>query len=79
MFEFVGEIVTNSKMAIHNKTYVECKKNAYNMVLDVDEAMDNMLDDETTLCLDGIVYNNVAKFLTHRCHDANLIKIHVQI
>jgi hypothetical protein len=52
---------------------------AKNMVLDVDEAMDNMLDDETTLCLDGIVCNNVANFLVHRCHDANLIKIHVQI
>jgi hypothetical protein len=79
MFEFVGEIVTNSKMALRNKTYVECRKHAYNMVLDVDEPTENMLDDETTLCLDGIVYNNVARFLTRRCHHANLIEIHVQI
>jgi hypothetical protein len=29
MFEFVGEIITNSKMAIHNKTYVKCKKHGF--------------------------------------------------
>jgi hypothetical protein len=25
MFKLVGEIVTNLEMALHNKTYVECK------------------------------------------------------
>jgi hypothetical protein len=35
------------------------------MVLDADEAMENMLDNEVTLCLDGIVYSNVARFLNH--------------
>ncbi len=45
VFEFVGEIVTNSEMALHNKTYVECKKHAYNMVLNANEAMENILND----------------------------------
>ncbi len=49
------------------------------MVLDADEAMENMLDNEATLCLDGTVYSIVAKFLNHQCHDANLIEIPIQI
>jgi hypothetical protein len=35
------------------------QKNAYNMVLDANEAMENLLNDEAPLCWDGIVYNNV--------------------
>jgi len=65
VFEFVGEIITNLEMVICNKIHVECRKHAYNMVLDVDEAMENLLDDEATLCLDGIIYSNVARFLNH--------------
>jgi hypothetical protein len=37
VFEFVGEIVTNEKMAYCNKVYEDCKRLAYSMVLDVDE------------------------------------------
>jgi hypothetical protein len=36
------------------------------MALDANEAMENLLDDEASLCLDGTIYNNVARFLNHR-------------
>jgi hypothetical protein len=35
------------------------------MVLDADQIMENLLDDEATLRLDGTIYNNVARFLNH--------------
>jgi hypothetical protein len=41
--------------------------------------MENVLGDEGVLCLDGIVYNYISKFLNHQCHDANLFDILVQI
>jgi hypothetical protein len=52
-------------MAFCNKTYVEWRKHAYNLVLDANEVMESLLDDEATLCLDGTIYNNVANFLDH--------------
>jgi hypothetical protein len=47
------------------------------MVLDVNETIENLLDDEGVLCLDGAMYNNISRFLNHQCHDANLFNIHV--
>ncbi|KAH9729142.1 putative inactive histone-lysine N-methyltransferase SUVR2 [Citrus sinensis] len=35
--------------------------------------------DEEALCLDATCYGNAARFLNHRCFDANLIEIPVQI
>ncbi len=47
------------------------------MVLDVNETMENLLNNEGALCLDGAMYNNICRFLNHQCHDANLFDIHV--
>jgi hypothetical protein len=38
VFQFVGEIVANAKLAYCSKVYEDCKRLAYNMVLDVDES-----------------------------------------
>jgi hypothetical protein len=46
------------------------------MVLDANETMENLLDDEGALCLDGTMYN-ISRFLNHQCHDANLFDIHI--
>jgi hypothetical protein len=59
VFKFVGEIITNFEMDDCNKYYVECPTHAYNMVLDANEAMENVLNDEEVLCLDVTVYNNI--------------------
>ncbi len=66
-------------MANRNKYYAKCQRRAYNVVLDANEAMENFLNDEQALCLDGIVYRNIGKFLNHQCNDANMLDIHVQI
>ncbi len=78
MFTFVGDIITNFEMVIHNKYYVECQRHAYNVVL-VDKAMENVLNDEQTLCLDGNIYKNIGIFLNHQCNDVNLLDIPMQI
>jgi len=46
VFEFICEIVPNAKMSHRNKLYEYCKKQAYNMVLNVNHAMENLLDDD---------------------------------
>jgi hypothetical protein len=37
VFEFVGEIVTNARMAYCNKVYEDCKRLTYIIILDDDE------------------------------------------
>jgi hypothetical protein len=51
VFEFVGKIITNSKIAHRNQVYVKCNKYSYNIFLDADENMENLLNDEEALCL----------------------------
>jgi len=41
--------------------------------------MENLIDDERALCLNGIVCNNISRFLNHQCYDANLFDIPIQI
>jgi hypothetical protein len=65
-------------MANHNKAYVDCNKHIYNMVLNAYEAMENMLNDEQALCLDGTRYGNVGRSLNHKFHGADLVDIPVQ-
>jgi uncharacterized protein YktB (UPF0637 family) len=79
VFDFVLEIVTNAEMAYHNKIYENSKMQAYNMVLNANDAMENLLDDDYVFCLDGTMYSNVSKFLNHQCQGANLVDILVQI
>ncbi len=79
MFKFIGKINTNSKITNCNKVYVKCNKHIYNLVLNANEAMENMFDDEQAMCLDGTKYGNVGRFLNHQCHGANLFDIPVQI
>ncbi|KAI5011817.1 hypothetical protein ZWY2020_014058 [Hordeum vulgare] len=37
------------------------------------------LKDEEALCLDGTFYGNVGRFINHRCRDANLAMVPVQV
>jgi hypothetical protein len=66
-------------MAHCNQVYVKCNKHAYNILLNVNENMKNLLNGEEVLCLDGIRYDNVNRFLNQQCHDANLLNIPIQI
>ncbi|KAJ6941544.1 inactive histone-lysine N-methyltransferase SUVR2 isoform X5 [Populus alba x Populus x berolinensis] len=80
--EYVGEILTNKEFyerkmqrAPSNKT----EKHAYPAVLDADWCLKGVVNDEEALCLDATFYGNVARFINHRCLDANMIEIPVKI
>ncbi|KAJ6956645.1 inactive histone-lysine N-methyltransferase SUVR2 isoform X5 [Populus alba x Populus x berolinensis] len=80
--EYVGEILTNKEFyerkmqrATSNKT----EKHAYPAVLDADWCLKGVVNDEEALCLDATFYGNVARFINHRCLDANMIEIPVKI
>ncbi|KAJ7955467.1 Histone-lysine N-methyltransferase [Quillaja saponaria] len=44
-----------------------------------DWSSEKVLKDEEALCLDATLYGNVARFINHRCSDASLIEIPVQV
>ncbi|KAK4767657.1 hypothetical protein SAY86_015407 [Trapa natans] len=76
--EYIGEIVTNSELYERNL----CRgtvRHTYPVTLDADWGSEGGLQDEDALCLDATHNGNVARFINHRCCDANLIDIPVQI
>ncbi|GAB2220440.1 hypothetical protein Droror1_Dr00008091 [Drosera rotundifolia] len=52
---------------------------AYPVLLDADWASESILKDEEALCLDATFYGNVARFINHRCEDATLVEVPVQV
>ncbi|KAH6803362.1 hypothetical protein C2S51_000362 [Perilla frutescens var. frutescens] len=78
--EYVGEILTNIELYKRN-TARSCDKHkhVYPVLLDSDWSTEENLKDEEALCLDATNYGNVARFINHRCEDANLMDIPVQV
>ncbi|KAK9756851.1 hypothetical protein RND81_01G124900 [Saponaria officinalis] len=75
--EFVGEILTT--MELHERNLSRSNdKHSYSLLLDTDWGT-NALKEEEFLCLDATFYGNVARFINHRCTDANLIEIPVEV
>ncbi|GAB4841259.1 hypothetical protein Ancab_021991 [Ancistrocladus abbreviatus] len=76
--EYVGEILTIKELyrRVLRRSFSE--KTSYAVLLDADWGS-GVLKDEQTLCLDATSYGNVARFLNHRCLDANLIHIPVEV
>ncbi|MQL94457.1 hypothetical protein Taro_027117 [Colocasia esculenta] len=77
--EYVGEILTN--MELYDRT-VQTTGNArhtYPVLLDADWGSEGVLKDEEALCLDATFYGNVARFINHRCEDANLVGVPVEV
>ncbi|KAL5792685.1 hypothetical protein ACOSP7_001279 [Xanthoceras sorbifolium] len=72
--EFVGEIVTTKELYDRNT-----KKHNCPVLLDAYWVPKGVSKEEEALCLDATCYGNVARFLNHRCFDANLIEIPVEI
>ncbi|XP_075653793.1 uncharacterized protein LOC142624159 [Castanea sativa] len=77
--EYVGEIVTNSELHERNLQNSGTEKHTYPVLLDADWVSEGVLKDEEALCLDATVYGNVARFINHRCHDATLVEIPVEV
>ncbi|KAK9137995.1 hypothetical protein Sjap_008589 [Stephania japonica] len=76
--EYVGEILTNMELYKRNAKS-KGEKHTYPVLLDADWGAERVLKDEEALCLDATHFGNVARFINHRCFDANLVEIPVEI
>lgn len=74
--EYVGEILTSTEL--HKRNLRSNDKHSYAVLLDTDWGT-RALKEAEILCLDATVYGNVARFINHRCSDANLIEIPVEV
>ncbi|XVF21515.1 hypothetical protein REPUB_Repub12eG0096500 [Reevesia pubescens] len=72
--EFVGEILAISELYARNVEKHKCP-----ILLDAYWGLKRVSKDEEALCLDATCYGNVARFINHRCLDANLIEIPVEV
>ncbi|GAB2302294.1 hypothetical protein Dimus_037020 [Dionaea muscipula] len=77
MCEFVGEILTIVELHKRNSRK-SSGKHSYAVLLDADWGS-RIVKDEQALCLDASSYGNVARFINHRCYDANLVHIPVEV
>ncbi|KAI6692757.1 hypothetical protein NL676_020467 [Syzygium grande] len=77
--EYVGEIVTNTELYDRNMQKNVHERHTYPVMLDADWGSEGHLQDEEALCLDATYHGNVARFINHRCFDANLIDIPVEV
>eukprot|EP00262_Sarcandra_glabra_P000499 TRINITY_DN10583_c0_g1_i1.p1 TRINITY_DN10583_c0_g1~~TRINITY_DN10583_c0_g1_i1.p1 ORF type:complete len:822 (-),score=156.55 TRINITY_DN10583_c0_g1_i1:322-2787(-) len=76
--EYVGEILTNKELYNRNVQNAANERHTYPVLLDADWGS-GILKDEEALCLDATFYGNVARFINHRCFDANLIEVPVEV
>ncbi|XP_010262437.1 PREDICTED: probable inactive histone-lysine N-methyltransferase SUVR2 isoform X2 [Nelumbo nucifera] len=77
--EYIGEILTNMELYERNTQSTRNKRHTYPVLLDADWGSEGVLKDEEALCLDATYYGNVARFINHRCFDANLVEIPVEV
>lgn len=54
-------------------------RHTYPVLLDADWGSEGVLKDEEALSLDSTFYGNVGRFINHRCYDANLVEIPVEV
>ncbi|KAI4350077.1 hypothetical protein L6164_010600 [Bauhinia variegata] len=77
--EYVGEILTNMELYERIMNSGSDERHTYPVTLDADWGSERVLKDEEALCLDATYNGNVARFINHRCSDANLIDIPVEV
>ncbi|KAM7254308.1 hypothetical protein ACFE04_031990 [Oxalis oulophora] len=77
--EFVGEILTIKELFERKMGNTDSEKYSCPFLLDAFWSSKGVPKDEEALCLETTCYGNVARFINHRCFDANLIEIPVEI
>ncbi|XP_019427771.1 PREDICTED: histone-lysine N-methyltransferase SUVR4 [Lupinus angustifolius] len=77
--EYAGEILTNTELYERTVRYGGNEKHTYPVTLDADWGSEGVLKDEEALCLDATFNGNVARFINHRCSDANLFDVPVEV
>ncbi|KAG6724442.1 hypothetical protein I3842_03G259600 [Carya illinoinensis] len=76
--EYAGEILTNTELYDRNLENSKSGKPTYSILLDADWGSGDLKNEEA-LCLDATFFGNVARFINHRCLDANLVEIPVKV
>ncbi|CAL0309790.1 unnamed protein product [Lupinus luteus] len=76
--EFVGEILTVKELHGRNTKYPKTGKHTCPILLDANWDS-GVMEDKKALCLDAGSYGNAARFINHRCFDANLVEIPVEV
>ncbi|KAI3838517.1 hypothetical protein MKX03_014019 [Papaver bracteatum] len=77
--EYVGEILTSKELYERNKEITDVDVQTSNVLLDAAWGSDGVVKDKDALCLDATFYGNVARFINHRCFDANLVEVPVEV
>ncbi|XP_024018393.1 probable inactive histone-lysine N-methyltransferase SUVR2 isoform X1 [Morus notabilis] len=77
--QYVGEILTSAELYERNLQCDKSRKDTYIALLDADWGSKTALKNEKAVCLDASRYGNVARFINHRCLDANLVEIPVEV
>ncbi|PQQ17571.1 putative inactive histone-lysine N-methyltransferase SUVR2 isoform X2 [Prunus yedoensis var. nudiflora] len=77
--EYVGEVLTSKELQERNIQSARSGKRPYPVLLDANWGLKAVLRNEEALCLDATKYGNVARFINHRCLDANLVEIPVEV
>ncbi|KAJ0242507.1 inactive histone-lysine N-methyltransferase SUVR2 [Hirschfeldia incana] len=72
--EFAGEILTISELIQRSS-----EKLTFPVILDAHWGSEEASGVDKALCLDGMHYGNISRFINHRCSDANLIDIPVHV
>jgi len=72
------KILTSSELYERNLKSNKSGKRTYSVLLDA-EWGSGTLKSEEALCLDATFFGNVARFINHRCLDANLVEIPVKV
>ncbi|GJN01198.1 hypothetical protein PR202_ga18445 [Eleusine coracana subsp. coracana] len=77
--EYVGELLTSTELHERTLQNMHHGRYMYPVLLDANWGSDAVLKDEEALCLDATFYGNVGRFINHRCCDANLVEIPVEV
>ena len=77
--EYAGEILTH--IELHERAIQNMQNARYThpILLDAGWCSGGEPKDEEALCLDGTFYGNVGRFINHRCCDANLAMIPIEV
>ncbi|KAJ7555828.1 hypothetical protein O6H91_05G056600 [Diphasiastrum complanatum] len=77
--EYVGEILTHEELEGRKMSKSGYLKQPFPLLLDADLCSDHVLKNGEPLCLDSTHYGNIARFINHRCYDANVLDIPILI
>ncbi|KAL5562000.1 hypothetical protein UlMin_031747 [Ulmus minor] len=77
--EYIGEILTSTELYQRNMQCNKSGKDTYLVLLDADWGPKGASKNEKALCLDASRFGNVSRFINHRCLDANLVEIPVEV